>query len=515
MQKKAPTFGQIFIAIAFALSCFGLLLFLWLAFGGPVPVGSEGYRVTVPFQEATQLAVESDVRISGVPVGKVKAVGLGTDENDDRAVATLEIDSEFAPIPADTRATLRQKTLLGETYVELTPGDEETGTIAEGGAIPEAQVSESVQLDEIFRSFDAETRVAFQTWMQDQSLSVLGGRGYDLNAAFGNLDPFAEETNDILRVLDTQRLATERLVRDTGEVFDALSERQGQLRGLIENTNAVFQTTARRDTELAQTFTILPTFLEESRLTLERLDRFAADTNPLVTQLRPAARELSPTLVDLGEAAPGLERFFTGLGPVIDASRRGMPAIERLLEDDLPPLLDEVDPFFSQFNSILKVIANYRKELTAALGNVTAATQAVTSLPDGTNPHYLRTLTSLNPETAAAYPQPLRWRRNNPYLKPGGYNALATHLPVFNPANCTSGINAILDPADAADPDLPNREQGAAPTTFFDRYQQFAFQDQLQANDVPQTACEQQGPFESIGEPPAEETDFQHVRPQP
>ena len=73
MQKKPPTLGQIIIAIGFALSCFGLLLFLWLAFGGPVPLASEGYRVTVPFQEATQLAVESDVRISGVPVGKVKA----------------------------------------------------------------------------------------------------------------------------------------------------------------------------------------------------------------------------------------------------------------------------------------------------------------------------------------------------------------------------------------------------------------------------------------------------------
>ena len=161
--------------------------------------------------------------------------------------------------------------------------------------------------------------------MLDQSQSVLGGRGYDLNAALGNLDPFAEETNDVLRVLDSQRLATQKFVRDTGEVFDALSERQGQLRGLIENTDEVFSTTADRDAELAETFTILPTFLRESELTLRRLDTFSADTDPLVQQLRPAAKELSPTLVALGKAAPDLQRFFDGLGPVIDASKRGLP----------------------------------------------------------------------------------------------------------------------------------------------------------------------------------------------
>ena len=49
-----------------------------------------------------------------------------------------------------------------------------------------------------------------------------------------------------------------------------------------------------------------PTFLRETRTTTRRLSRFAEDTDPLVTQLRPAARELSPTLVSLGAVAPDL-----------------------------------------------------------------------------------------------------------------------------------------------------------------------------------------------------------------
>ena len=74
MNKSAPSFGRIAAMVVFALSCFGLLLFLWLAFGGAVPLKPKGYRINVSFAEATQLATEADVRISGVPVGKVKTI---------------------------------------------------------------------------------------------------------------------------------------------------------------------------------------------------------------------------------------------------------------------------------------------------------------------------------------------------------------------------------------------------------------------------------------------------------
>src|ERR687897_846345 len=142
MQKQAPTLGRMFVMVGFALSCFGLLLFLWLAFGGPVPLKPKGYRVTVPFREAGQPAHGGDVRISGVTVGKVKAVD--TDKRSGSADATLELQSQYAPIPKDTRAILRQKTLLGETYVELSPGTGAGRAVPDGGALARGQVSETV-----------------------------------------------------------------------------------------------------------------------------------------------------------------------------------------------------------------------------------------------------------------------------------------------------------------------------------------------------------------------------------
>src|SRR2546423_15589704 len=113
MQKQVPTIDRVLVMVAFALSCFGLLLFLWLAFGGPIPLAPKGYRFNTSFDAATQLAREADVRISGVSVGKVKQIQT---QSDGRTKVTIQLESKYAPLPKDSRAILRQKTLLGETY---------------------------------------------------------------------------------------------------------------------------------------------------------------------------------------------------------------------------------------------------------------------------------------------------------------------------------------------------------------------------------------------------------------
>src|SRR3954449_5998639 len=283
MNKQVPSLGKILVMVGFALSCFGLLLFLWLAFGGPPPLKPKGYRFKVSFGEATQLAHEADVRISGVPVGKVK--DIQTNSRTGRSDAEIELKPEYAPLPSDARAILRQKTLLGETYVELTPGSGSAKKIPDGGRLRASQVSPTVELDEIFRAFDKPMRDAFGVWMQTQAQAIRG-RGRDVNEALGNLGPFAEDASKAVDILNRQQGAVRRLISNTGVVFGALTERDDQLRGLIENSNQVFAATAARDSELKQTFVALPTFSRESRQTLRRLDQFADNTNPLVTQLR-------------------------------------------------------------------------------------------------------------------------------------------------------------------------------------------------------------------------------------
>jgi phospholipid/cholesterol/gamma-HCH transport system substrate-binding protein len=499
VQKAAPSVGRIAAMVAFTLSCFALLLYLWIAFGGPVPFKPKGYRITASFAEASQLATEADVRISGVPVGKVKSIEA--DARTGRSLVVLQLDARYAPLPSDAKAILRQKTLLGETYVELSPGTKGARPLPESGRLANGQVSETVELDEILRTFDPRTRAAFQAWMAQQATAI-ADHGRDVNDGLGNLAPFAEDAGRLVDVLHRQDAALRRVVANTGVVFEALTERDGQLRELIRNADAVFGATASRDRALAAAVVALPVFERESRRTVRRLTRFLRDTDPLVRQLRPAARELSPTLRDLTDVAPDLRTFFTALGPLVTASRDGFPAAERTLQD-LRPLLAQFDPLGRQLNPTLDFVGLYRRELTSFLGNAVAATQATTSA-GGRRINYLRTTNPLGPENLAVYPRRIGTNRPNPYTAPGIADLLAEGIPSFETRHCASpGIPVLTNEPPA--PDAPP----ALAESFFGEILRFGFP----AGNVgaaPAPVCRQQAPQTFEGETTA----YPRVRPR-
>jgi phospholipid/cholesterol/gamma-HCH transport system substrate-binding protein len=413
MQKQAPSLARILTMVVFALSCFGLLLFLWLSFGGAIPLKPQGYQVRVAFPEATTLATEADVRIAGVPVGKVRK--LEVDGGRNRTVATIELDREFAPLRADTRARLRQKTLLGETYVELAPG-RSSRMLPEDGQLADAQVVESVQLDEIFDALDPETRAAFRGWQQELAKGVRD-RGRDFNDALGTLPGFAADGADVLGVLDSQEQALRRLVKNTGVTFAALTENEQQLQTLITASERVFRTTGSRNEALAESVRIFPTFLDESKATLERLETFSTDTRPLVRDMRPVAVDLEPTLADLRATAPHLEKFFRDLDPLIEAAKKGMPAARETIEG-AQPLLDELHPFLGQLNPILQYLELSQLQVSDFISYGGAALADTTVSPGGGTGHYLRQFGPLGAESAAIYPQRLRSNRGQTYVGP-------------------------------------------------------------------------------------------------
>jgi phospholipid/cholesterol/gamma-HCH transport system substrate-binding protein len=437
--KKALRPGEVLAITLFVLTCFGVLLYLWITFGGSSPLKPQGYRVEARFPEATLLANQADVRISGVPVGKV--VKLERDGN--RTRVTLQIESRFAPVPRDTRAMLRLKTLFGETYVELTPGHKSSGALGDGGSLPDAQIARSVEVDEILRTFDRRTRAAFRVWLEAQGASV-AGRGADINAGFASLPGFVESGDHLLATLDAQSAAVRRLVSSTGEFFSAISEREGELRGLITDSNRLFTTTAERNEDLADVFRALPRFEREATATLPQLTEFANRAQPVVQRLQPAADALTPAAADLERLSPQLESFFRRLDLVADASVKGLPAFDKVL-GRIPSLLDAFQPFLRNANPLLGYVGRNEREITAFFANTAAASQGHD--PNNDDLHFLRTSQTLGPEALSFYPHPLGSTRLNPYPVPGGMTKLASGtLPVLEKEHCNNGDPLPPDP---------------------------------------------------------------------
>jgi virulence factor Mce-like protein len=413
MPKTAPSFGRIAAMVIFALSCFGLLLFLWLSFGGSIPLKPKGYRFQVAFSEAPTLGIEADVRVAGVTVGKV--VQKQVDRADNRTLVTVQLDRRFAPLRSDAQAILRQKTLLGETYVELTPGTS-TRFLPENGRLPDGQVKDSVQLDEIFNALDPRTRKAFQTWQQELAKGIRG-HGQDLNDALGTLPGFAADASDVLQVLDTQKAALQRLVKNTGVVFGAISQNESQLRNLITGSSRLFDATSSQDKALAQTIQIFPTFLDESKATMARLKTFSQQTDPLMKDLQPATRDLGPTLRDVKALSPDLKHTFQSLDPLVKASKTGLPALTVTLKD-LKPMLANLGPFLGQLNPILQYLELNQYNVSDFIANGEAAVADTTTSTSGGVGHYLRQIGPEGAEAAAIWAQRAPNDRGNSYVGP-------------------------------------------------------------------------------------------------
>jgi phospholipid/cholesterol/gamma-HCH transport system substrate-binding protein len=493
MQKRAPTLANILVIVLFALSCFGLLLFLWDSFGGPVPLKPKGYRFTVELGRTLALAEESDVRISGVDVGHV--VSLATHPNETTDV-TVEMDHQYAPITSNYRIILRQKTLLGETYIEMFPPNTERNMspgpgrpVADGGRLAASRVDPAVTLDDILSSLTPRVRNGFKIW-QEALAAATNGRGEQLNAGFAEVEPLAENANKLLTVLASQEGAVRAVVHNTGVLFDALTERDDQFRGLIVNSERAFHALGQSSAQWADAFRLLPAFERGGTATLREFDALTKVASPVLEESRAWERALTPLLEGVQTFTPSFNSLLTDFGPFTSASKKGLPAFEQVLRD-LTPLLGNATPVLRNLEPFLKYTGEYVPELQALFANAAAATNAHDDNADLGNhaiQHYLRALNTVSPEGLAVYSQRIGVNRANPYFQPGALKLLGSGgLQVFSTAACANS-------APSANPEEANE---TVPKKIIEQL----IEDHVvnaphsTANEVPAPACTQQPPF--------------------
>jgi virulence factor Mce-like protein len=404
--------------ILFALSCVGLLLFLWLSFGGSVPFNSQGYRFNVVFTNAFNLADQADVRIAGVSVGKV--VGKSRSPTGNGTEVTIQLQNKFAPIHQDATAMLRIKTLLGENYVDLTPGSPNAPPLADGATLASGRVVQAVQLDQIFNTFNAPTRAAFRAWQQELAQAVRGNDTH-LNNVLGNLPTFAVNLTQLLQVLDVEHTAVVSLVQNGGTTFNALNADPNALHNVITAGETTFHATAAVANALQQTFHVFPTFLNEQRLTMADLQGFSLNADPVIRELIPVAQNLGPTLTAVHQLAPYLHKFFVKLGPLITVSQTGLPATERILKGLGPNngLLDNLGPFLEQLNPILTWLGLHDQLISDFITGAGAALFARTvSFGESGTGHYLRQFGPTGSETLGIASTRDPNNRGNTYPEP-------------------------------------------------------------------------------------------------
>lgn len=171
---------------------------------------------------ASGLKTGDDVRVNGVPVGKVSSVVLKspTDTHVGFSVANT------VRLTKTTTGAVRYKNLIGDRYLELIV--REGSPMAAGGTIPSAQMAPGLDVDKLVNGFRP----------------LLQG-----------LDP--DQTNDITRslvqVFSGQTDDVADLLEKLGRLTDTVADRDAAIGGVITNLNQVLAVADRRSIELDHT----------------------------------------------------------------------------------------------------------------------------------------------------------------------------------------------------------------------------------------------------------------------
>jgi len=428
------TAGRLAAVVGFALSCFVLLVYLWLQSGGGIPLAPEGYRVHVLMPQAKGLGPHSDVRVSGVTVGHVMRIKPAEPTTPGRSDVLIEIDSRYIPLRRDAHAMLRLKSIIGEAYVALSLGSPKAPPLPDGGTLAARNAVRTVEADEIFETYDPRTRQALRDWMQSQGPG-LARHGADLNTALASLEPWMIDADRLLQIVQGQGENVKALLRDGGQVAAGLADREQALQLLARSGDRAFNATGRQGAALAAAFRELPGFERDARLTLDRLTATAREHTADVSALRGELAPFSPALEQLSGDSSSLHSIVAATPALGRQGERGLPALDRIL-GAAPPLLTDLDPFLRSLNPALRHIAAGRTELTTLVANLAAATQTATATAASREPvHYLRAMPVLNPTSLGPLSERPGASRANAYPDPAALDLLAGY-PSLDTGHC-------------------------------------------------------------------------------
>lgn len=289
---------------------------LLLVVGTAAAVRSRGhsYTVVASFPRTIGLYAGDDVRVVGVPIGRISKITTEGDHVD----VTMRLD-KATPVAADTGAVIVPPGVLSSRYVQLTKPWLAGPKLGDGARIGSDRTSAPLELDDVTRQLDrfltalgpqngaggsGQGAPGALATLVDSSADALAGNGATLRQSLADLadalDTVGESRGDIVTTIEQlQRFVTalagsDRAVRtfehSMAQVSGQLADQRGQLKRTVRNV----RTTVRAVRGFVQT--------NRGPLTAD-----VSDLARLTTTLKDRERDLTEIL-DL--APVGTEAIF-------------------------------------------------------------------------------------------------------------------------------------------------------------------------------------------------------------
>jgi phospholipid/cholesterol/gamma-HCH transport system substrate-binding protein len=343
-STKTVSLNQLRVGI-FVLVSIVVLIFLILNSSGDMNPFKKRLHLKARFADANGLRKGSEVRLSGVRVGKVEDLVLlppSTEPTAQRVEALMTIDSVIdgrsatERIRQDSTAQQGSPSLLGnEMLINISPG---------------TALAPQVKDYDILNSASANTVNDFATSGTDlaQRLSKLSdqmnlivkdvregkgtvGRLFSDEALYNNLNATVRETEDVMRLIRSGNGSAGRFVNDPA-LYNNANEIAVQLRLISQDLRAGRGTAGKLLTN--------DELYNRINRTADRLDRSVDQINSMIADVNAGRGTLGKLIKDeqmYNEARAAIARFNTTaerIDNIVAAAQRGEGTVGKLLTDE-------------------------------------------------------------------------------------------------------------------------------------------------------------------------------------
>ena len=260
--------------------------------GGP-DVGEDPMTVKVEFADVLDLVPQSTVKVNDVSVGKVSAIDL----EGYQALVTLEIQRDV-DLPGNAVAELRQTSLLGEKFVELSAPDE--GAIAsrleDGAVIPLERAGRNPEVEEVLG--------ALSLLLNGGGVAQLKTIAHELNLALegreGNARSVLTQIESFMSQLDENKGDIVHAIDALNRLAVAANKQRGTIEAALDELPSALQSLDKQRADLVKMLGAL------DRLGNVGTQVIAASKDSTINALR----SLNPILGKLGETGDDFIKAF-------------------------------------------------------------------------------------------------------------------------------------------------------------------------------------------------------------
>jgi len=135
-MKVSNPWMKMFVLGLITLGAVVILGYYYVTAGGRLPLAGHLYTVTAQIRDPQEILKHADVRSAGVKVGSVSDLGNKVMGNTTISEIQMQLNSNVAPVYNDATVEIRQKTLVGENYIDLQRGSGAAGQVKDGGTLP-------------------------------------------------------------------------------------------------------------------------------------------------------------------------------------------------------------------------------------------------------------------------------------------------------------------------------------------------------------------------------------------